>query len=62
MLGAPFLLTILKGKCFMSFWTSLSLKRRPIKRLASKTVRSGLAAYWFLAASPIRRSSSVKAT
>jgi hypothetical protein len=28
----------------------------------SKTVRWGLLAYWFLAASPTRRSSSVKAT
>jgi hypothetical protein len=28
----------------------------------SKTVRCGLLAYWFLAASPTRRSSSVKAT
>merc|ERR1719355_435787 len=33
-----------------------------MRRLASKTVFSGLRATWFLAASPIRRSLSVKAT
>ena len=33
-----------------------------MRRLASYTVRSGLVVAWFLAASPIRRSVSVKAT
>lgn len=47
--GLPALSTILKGKCFMSAWTSLSANLRPMRRLASKTlgykdtkVRSGL--------------------
>lgn len=35
---------------------------RPINRLASKTVFRGFMAAWFLAASPIRRSSEEKAT
>jgi len=35
---------------------------RPINRLASKTVFRGFMAAWFLAASPIRRSSVEKAT
>jgi hypothetical protein len=35
---------------------------RPMRRLASNTVFSGLRATWFLAASPIKRSWSVKAT
>lgn len=34
----------------------------PIRRLTSKTVFSGLMVAWFLAASPIKRSFSVKAT
>merc|ERR1719274_480806 len=33
-----------------------------MSRLASKTVLRGLVAVWFLAASPIKRSVSVKAT
>ena len=35
---------------------------RPMRRLASYTVRVGLVVAWFLAASPIRRSVSVNAT
>lgn len=35
---------------FMSFLTSASSKRRPINRLASKTVFRGFMADWFLAA------------
>ena len=42
--------------------TAGSEKRRPIRRLASNTVLVGFMATWFLAASPIRRSVSVKAT
>lgn len=37
-------------------------KRRPIRRLASNTVLRGFMAAWFLAASPIKRSSFEKAT
>lgn len=62
MLGLPPFSTILKGKCFMSAWTSESWNLRPINRFASKTVLWGFMATWFLAASPIRRSVSVKAT
>ena len=51
-----------KGKCFMSDWVAESDQRRPIRRLASKTVLVGFMAAWFLAASPIMRSVSVKAT
>lgn len=47
----------------MSCCTEGSFQVRPMRRLASKTVFSGLEVSWFLAASPIRRSpSGVKAT
>merc|ERR1719215_1071940 len=59
---SPSFWTTLKGKCFMSDWVAESVKRRPIRRLASKTVLTGFMAAWFLAASPIMRSLSVKAT
>ena len=51
-----------KGQCFMSAWTPASLNLRPMRRLASKTVLCAFMAAWDLAASPIRRSVSVKAT
>lgn len=35
---------------------------RPMRRLTSYTVRSGLVVAWFFAASPMRRSVSVNAT
>jgi hypothetical protein len=47
---------------FMSAWTALSSKFLPIRRLASNTVFFGLTDAWFFAASPTRRSFSVKAT
>ena len=50
------------GQCFMSAWTVASVNFLPIKRLASKIVLEGFMATWFLAASPMRRSVSVKAT
>ncbi len=47
----------------MSCCTVESPHVRPINRLASKTVFSGLEVSWFFAASPMRRSPSVvKAT
>ena len=47
----------------MSLCTVGSAHERPMRRLASNTVFSGLVVSWFLAASPIRRSpSAVKAT
>merc|ERR1740122_331174 len=52
----------LNGHNLMSAWTMGSANLRPISLFASKTVFSGLRATWFLAASPIRRSVSVKAT
>merc|ERR1719194_211734 len=52
----------LKGHNLMSDCTTGSANLRPISRLASKMVFSGLRATWFLAASPMRRSESVKAT
>ena len=52
----------LKGQCVMSDFTDESAILRPIRRLASKTVFAGLAAACDLAASPMRRSSDVKAT
>lgn len=53
----------LNGRYLMSFWTAGSSQLRPISRLASKIVFSGLLVSWFLAASPISRSpSAVKAT
>jgi len=55
-------LTTLNDQCFMSFWISGSSNFLPISRLASYTVFSGFFATWFLAASPISRSSSVNAT
>ena len=47
---------------FMSFLTSGSSKRRPISRLASKTVLVGFMAETFLAESPMSLSSSVNET
>uniref|UniRef100_A0A0E9R6U8 Uncharacterized protein n=1 Tax=Anguilla anguilla TaxID=7936 RepID=A0A0E9R6U8_ANGAN len=61
-LGFPPLLTTLKGQCFISDCTTGSSNLLPIKRLASKTVLLGFMATWFLAASPISLSVSVKAT
>ncbi|KAG5523226.1 hypothetical protein RHGRI_035145 [Rhododendron griersonianum] len=52
----------LKGQSFMSAWTEGSENRRPMRRLASNTVFCGFMATWFLAASPMRRSVSVKPT
>jgi len=52
----------LKGQCFMSLCTALSVNLRPMRRLASKTVLKAFMATWFLAASPMRRSVSLKAT
>ena len=46
----------------LSDWVDESVNRRPIRRLASKTVLRGFIAAWFFAASPIMRSVSVKAT
>merc|ERR1719262_1235351 len=46
----------------MSAWATGSANFRPISRLASNTVFSGFLATWFFAASPMRRSLSVKAT
>ncbi|OWY98284.1 Heat shock protein 70, partial [Phytophthora megakarya] len=53
---------IVKGKCVASFLTTSSLKLRPMIRLASNTVLVALPAAWILAASPMRRSLSLKAT
>ena len=52
----------LKGQCFMSDWTALSVNFLPIRRFASKTVLKAFMATWFFAASPMRRSVSLKAT
>ena len=52
----------LNGQCFMSLCTEESENLRPIRRLASNTVFVGFMATWFLAASPMRRSVSLKAT
>jgi len=52
----------LNGQSLMSLCTAVSLNLRPMRRLASNTVLMGFIATWFLAASPIRRSLSVKAT
>jgi hypothetical protein len=46
----------------MSACTVTSEKRRPMRRLASKTVLRGFIAAWFFAASPTKRSVSVNAT
>lgn len=62
MTGLEALSITLKGKCFMSACTSASANLRPINRFASKTVLWGFMATWFFAASPMRRSVSVKAT
>lgn len=52
-----------KGKYLTSLCTVGSVHSLPIRRLASKTVFSGLEVNWFLAASPISLSpSAVKAT
>ena len=53
---------ILYGQSLASAWTEASANLRPMRRLASKTVLCGFIAHWFLAASPMRRSESVKAT
>ena len=50
------------GQCFMSCCTAVSSNLRPINLLASKTVLRGFIATWFFAASPMRRSVSVKPT
>merc|ERR1719240_1500162 len=52
----------LNGQCFMSLWTALSVNFRPMRRFASKTVLKAFMATWFFAASPMRRSVSLKAT
>ena len=49
----------LKGKCLISPWVPDSENLRPIKRLASKIVFSGLLPAWFFADCPINRSDSV---
>ena len=54
--------TTLKGQWETSCWMVESENLRPMRRLASNTVLMGFMATWFLAASPIRRSLSVKAT
>merc|ERR1719261_2224463 len=54
--------THLNGQCFTSACTTESENLRPIRRFASNTVLPGFIAAWFFAASPIRRSLSVKAT
>jgi hypothetical protein len=54
--------SILKGQRAASDWTVLSPNFLPMSLLASKTVFLGFLAVWFLAASPISLSSSVKAT
>lgn len=46
----------------MSFSTSASVVRRPIRRLTAKTVFDGLVTAWRFAGWPTRRSLSVKAT
>jgi hypothetical protein len=51
-----------RAQCLMSAWTTVSEKRRPMSRLASKMVFTGFIALWFFAASPIMRSVSVNAT
>lgn len=61
-LGFPPSLTTRNGQCFMSDCTVASSNFRPISLLASKMVFVGFMATWFLAASPMRRSVSVKAT
>lgn len=50
--GLPLFSETLKGQCFISRLTSGSSTLRPISRLASKTVFSGLEWYAFLALSP----------
>ena len=51
--ASPFLAsTILNGATLMNSWTSFELNLRPIRRLASKTVFSGLVMAWRLAAWP----------
>ena len=62
MYGFPALSKTVKGQCLMSDCTSASENLRPMRRFASKTVLWGFIATWFLAASPTRRSESVKAT
>uniref|UniRef100_A0A0A9E4N8 Uncharacterized protein n=1 Tax=Arundo donax TaxID=35708 RepID=A0A0A9E4N8_ARUDO len=54
--------TTLNGHSFMSLCTDGSENLLPINRFASKTVLVGFMATWFLAASPMSRSVSVKAT
>mmetsp|Transcript_4680 Transcript_4680/g.6924 ORF Transcript_4680/g.6924 Transcript_4680/m.6924 type:complete len:223 (+) Transcript_4680:1006-1674(+) len=50
------------GQCFMSAFTASSANLRPMRRFASNTVLVAFMATWFLAASPMRRSVSLKAT
>merc|ERR1719230_1507751 len=54
--GLSSLLMISYGSSFLSACTDLSMYLRPMSRLTSKTVFSGLMVAWFLAASPMRRS------
>merc|ERR1712159_753982 len=61
-LGVLLSLTTLKGQCLASLCTTGSSYLRPMRRLASKMVLMGFMAHWLLAASPMRRSVSVKAT
>merc|ERR1712093_555224 len=61
-LGVSLSEMILKGQCLASDCTTGSEYLRPMRRLASKIVFRGFMAHWFLAASPMRRSVSVKAT
>ena len=53
--GLSFFLTMWNGQCFLSRSTSGSSTLRPMRRLASKTVFSGLEWKAFFAASPTLR-------
>ena len=62
-MGLSFLSAMsLKGQCFRSFCTIWSEKYLPIRRLASKMVFMGFEVICALAASPMSRWSSTKAT
>merc|ERR1719159_2374848 len=61
-MGLPSLDTMLYETSFLSFCTERSPKLRPMRRLTSYTVRSGLDVAWFFAESPVRRSLSVNPT
>ena len=52
---SPGPLTTVNDQWRMSSCTTGSLKWRPMRRLASKTVLRGFIATWFLAASPVGR-------